>query len=68
MPHLNEIQRAQIIVLLEEGFSQRHVARRMNINQSSISRVWVRYQQTDFVGEEDKVEDELHQFEKIVSS
>lgn len=46
MPRLNESQCAQIIALLEEGLSQVYVAMRMNVHQSSISRVWARYQQT----------------------
>lgn len=46
MPFLNEIKVAQIIALLEEGLSQSHVARRMGVHRSSISRIWARYQET----------------------
>src|SRR5580765_2160443 len=40
------VQRAQIIALLEEGVNQIHVAKRMGVHRSSISRVWARYQET----------------------
>jgi len=43
MPRLNEVHCVQIITLLEEGVSQSQIAGRMNINQSSISRVLTRY-------------------------
>lgn len=38
-----EVQIAQIVALLQEGFSQRYVVRRMDVSQLVISRTWSRY-------------------------
>ena len=46
MRPLSIIQRAQIIALLEEGFSQRYIARQIGVNQSAVSRIGARYRQT----------------------
>jgi len=46
MRHLSENQVAQVIVLLEEGRSQRYVANRFHVSQSVVSRAWARYQET----------------------
>jgi len=40
MPRLTEIQSAQIVALLEAGLSQSAVATRMDINRSTVSRVF----------------------------
>ena len=45
MPRLNMDQRNQAIGMLSAGASQRHVARVLNCNQSTISDLWNRYQQ-----------------------
>ena len=45
MPRLNIDQRNQAIGVLSAGGSQRHVARVMNCNLSTISDLWNRYQQ-----------------------
>ncbi|KAF2880860.1 hypothetical protein ILUMI_25315 [Ignelater luminosus] len=46
MPQLSEVQRGQIVALLEEGLSRRGVARRFGIHHSVVSRTWARYQET----------------------
>lgn len=46
MRPLNQIQRAQIIALIREGFSQSYAARRLGVNQSAVSRIWSLYQET----------------------
>jgi len=47
MPWLTEIQSAQIMTLLEARLNQSVVAIRMDINRSTVSRVFSRYQETD---------------------
>lgn len=43
---VNESDVARIVASLKEGMSQRHLAERLNINQSTISRIWTRYRET----------------------
>ena len=45
MPRLNEENRNRAIGRLEAGESQSSVARRLNVRQSTISRLWHRYTQ-----------------------
>jgi transposase len=44
--HLTAEQAAMAIALLNDGRSQRYVARRLEINQSTVSRIAQRYQET----------------------
>lgn len=44
--HLSEHDSVRIITLFEEGLSQREIARRLQINQSSVSRVLQRFRET----------------------
>lgn len=44
---LTEMQAIQIVTLLQEGNSQRYVARRLSVSQSVISRTWSRYRETN---------------------
>lgn len=44
--HLNEIQCARACTMIENGHTQRHVARQMGVSQSCIRNVWNRYQTT----------------------
>ncbi|XP_070516617.1 paired box protein Pax-2a-like [Cardiocondyla obscurior] len=46
MRPLSQVKRAQIIALMKEGFSQSYTARQLGINQSIVSRIWRRYQET----------------------
>ena len=45
MPRLSEDQRNNAIGRLQAGEIQTHVSRVLNVSQSNISRLWVRYQQ-----------------------
>ncbi|XP_071093628.1 uncharacterized protein [Haliotis cracherodii] len=49
MPRLSRANRHIAIGLLEAGQSQLTVARRMNVHQSTISRLWERYRQQNSV-------------------
>ena len=49
MPRLNRTNRNIAIGLLEAGQSQRTVARRMAVHQTTISRLWARYRQHNSV-------------------
>lgn len=51
MPRLSEANRHIAIGLLEAGQSQRAVARRMNVHQSTISRLWERYRRQNSVAD-----------------
>ena len=44
--HLPVVEVARIIALLEEGFSMRYVAQRVDVSVSVVSRAWARYQET----------------------
>ena len=46
MPRLDRATRNIAIGLLQAGESQNEVARTLNVNQSTISRLWNRFQQT----------------------
>ena len=46
MPRLDSATRNIIIGQLQAGISQSEVARTVNVNQSTISRLWSRFQQT----------------------
>jgi transposase len=48
MPRLDRATRNIAIGLLQAGESQNEVARTMIVNQSTISRLWNRFQQTVF--------------------
>lgn len=43
--HLTEVQRAQIVALLQEGNTVRYVAERMQIPRSTVSRAWRNFQE-----------------------
>jgi len=47
---VNENDSVRIVALLEEGFSQRYVAERLGINQSTVSRIWNRFRETGRYG------------------
>jgi len=47
---VNKNDSARIVALLEEGFSQRYVAERLGINQSTVSRIWNRFRETGRYG------------------
>lgn len=44
--HLSTLQVARITALLEEGFSMRYIAQRVDVSVSVMSRAWERYQKT----------------------
>jgi transposase/transposase-like protein len=54
MPRLNEAQRNNAIDRLEAGESQTAVARIFNVSQSTISRLWDRYQQNGSQRQDDQ--------------
>jgi len=46
MPRLNQTQRENALGRFQAGQSQSEAARRMNVSQSTISRLWARFQNT----------------------
>lgn len=44
--YLSEHETVQVVTLLQESHTQRHVANIMNVSQSIISRTYNRYQET----------------------
>lgn len=44
---ISQLDRSRIVILIEEGYSQREVAAHLGINQSDVSRTWNRFRATN---------------------
>lgn len=51
MPRLRELERQRAVTLLLQGMSQAQVSRTLNTNQSTISRLWKRLEETGTVAD-----------------